>query len=116
MAQRVDILFHGVTDKHHGIDGFLPGFPDDMAENLADLRMSAKATHAGARALADKIAANSPLAVMGTKRVLEYCQGKSVADGLQYVATWNAAFLASDDLKEAMQAFLEKRPPKFTGR
>lgn len=76
----------------------------------------AEATHAGARALADKIAANSPLAVMGTKRVLEYCQGKSVADGLQYVATWNAAFLASDDLKEAMQAFLEKRPPKFTGR
>jgi enoyl-CoA hydratase len=69
-----------------------------------------------ARELATRIANNSPLAVTGCKRVLAYCEGKSVEDGLQYVATWNAAFLASDDLGEAMQAFLEKRPPKFTGR
>jgi enoyl-CoA hydratase len=74
------------------------------------------ATVQAARALAGRIAANSPLAVSGCKRVLEYCEGKSVEDGLQYVATWNAAFLASEDLGEAMQAFLEKRKPKFTGR
>ena len=74
------------------------------------------ATLAAARDLAERIAANSPLAVIGTKRVLEYCEGKSVEDGLEYVATWNAAFLNSDDLKEAMAAFLEKRKPRFTGR
>jgi enoyl-CoA hydratase len=74
------------------------------------------ATMQAARALAGRIAANSPLAVTGCKRVLAYCEGKSVEDGLQYVATWNAAFLASEDLGEAMQAFLEKRKPKFTGR
>lgn len=73
------------------------------------------ATLSAARALAEEIAANSPLAVMGVKRVLNYCEGKSVEDGLQYVATWNAAFLNSNDLKEAMTAFLEKRKPKFTG-
>lgn len=73
-------------------------------------------THAAARELAGQIAANSPLAVQGTKRVLDYCADKSIEDGLRYVATWNAAFLMSDDLKEAMLAFLEKRPPKFTGR
>ncbi len=71
---------------------------------------------AGARALAARIAANSPLAVTGTKRVLEYCADKSVEDGLTYVATWNAAFVASEDLQEAMTAFFEKRPPTFRGR
>lgn len=71
---------------------------------------------AAARALAARIAANSPLAVAGTKRVLEYCADKSIEDGLTYVATWNAAFVASDDLREAMTAFFEKRPPSFTGR
>jgi len=76
----------------------------------------AETTIAAAQDVAERIAANSPLAVQGTKRVLEYCEGKSVEDGLQYVATWNAAFLGSDDLREAMAAFAEKRKPKFTGR
>jgi enoyl-CoA hydratase len=76
----------------------------------------ADTTIASARDLAERIGENSPLAVMGTKRVLDYCEGKSVEDGLKYVATWNAAFLNSDDLKEAMTAFLEKRKPTFTGR
>jgi enoyl-CoA hydratase len=69
-----------------------------------------------AQALAERIARNSPLVVQGTKRVLRYCEGKSVQDGLAFVATWNAAFLQSDDLKEAMTAFFEKRAPHFTGR
>ena len=74
------------------------------------------ATVRAAQAMAERIAANSPLAVQGTKRVLRYCAGKSVEDGLAFVATWNAAFLESDDLREAMTAFFEKRPPRFTGR
>jgi enoyl-CoA hydratase len=32
------------------------------------------------------------------------------------VAAWNAAFVASDDLREAVTSFFEKRPPKYTGR
>lgn len=76
----------------------------------------AEATLAAARAVAKRIAANSPLAVQGTKRVLGYCEGKSVEDGLEYVATWNAAFLKSEDLSEAMRSFAEKREPRFRGR
>ena len=75
----------------------------------------ADAVVADARAMAAEIAANSPLAVQGTKSVLVAGEGRSVAEGLDYVATWNAAFLASDDLKEAMVAFMEKRPGNFTG-
>ncbi|MBZ0237119.1 MAG: crotonase/enoyl-CoA hydratase family protein [Deltaproteobacteria bacterium] len=71
---------------------------------------------AAAQAVAAEIAANPPLTVRGVKQVLEYSTGKSVDDGLAYVASWNAAFLASEDLVEAATAFAQKRPPKFTGR
>jgi enoyl-CoA hydratase len=69
-----------------------------------------------ARAMAAEIAANSPLAVQGTKAVLGAGEGRPVAEGLEFVAAWNAGFLASDDLTEAMTAFMEKRPAVFTGR
>ena len=65
----------------------------------------AAATLNAAREMAAEIAANSPLVVRGVKRVLQYGEGKSVQDGLDYVAAWNASFLLSDDLAEAMTAF-----------
>jgi enoyl-CoA hydratase len=76
----------------------------------------AAAVLVAAREMADEIAANSPMAVQGTKAVLAASEDRSVADGLDYVATWNAGHLASDDLREAMVAFMEKRPADFTGR
>jgi enoyl-CoA hydratase len=71
---------------------------------------------AAARALAAEIAANPPLVVQGVKEVLEAGRSAQVAAGLRYVASWNAAFLPSEDLAEAMQAFLARRPPQFRGR
>ena len=38
-----------------------------------------------------------------------------VAEGLRYVSVWNSAFLPSKDLGEAVQAFLARRDPEFTG-
>ena len=66
--------------------------------------------------LARQIAANSPLAVQGSKAVLNASRQQRVREDLDRVALWNAAFLYSDDLAEAMQAFLEKRPPEYKGR
>lgn len=68
-----------------------------------------------AQAMAAEIAANSPLAVRGTKAVLKACENRSIEEGLDYVGVWNAAFLQSNDLIEAMTAFMEKRPPNYTG-
>ena len=81
-----------------------------------DVAADAEGVHKAAHALAAEIAANSPIAVQGTKAVLAANEGRTVAEGLDYVATWNAGMLASDDLTEAVTAFMEKRPPKFTGR
>ena len=69
-----------------------------------------------ARTLAGEIADNPPLVVQGIKRVMNYCADKSVADGLDYVAVWNSAFLQSADLSEAMLAFRERRAPRFKGK
>jgi enoyl-CoA hydratase len=67
----------------------------------------------GVFALAEQIAQKSPLAVAGTKRMLSYMKDHSVADGLEYVATWNAAMLQSADLRLAMAASLNKHSARF---
>jgi enoyl-CoA hydratase len=68
-----------------------------------------------AMALAGEIAANSPLAVQGSKAVLRAGEGRSIDEALDYMAVWNAAFIHSNDFAEAVMAFMQKRPPEFTG-
>jgi enoyl-CoA hydratase len=68
---------------------------------------------AGVEALARSIAAKSPLTVRGIKYNLLYSRDHTVAEGLEMVAQWNAAFLVSDDLTEALTAQMQKREPKF---
>jgi len=64
-------------------------------------------------AIAREIATKSPLAVHGTKEVLKYTRDHSVADGLNYIAVWNAGMLLTEDMAEQMRANQEKRPAKF---
>ena len=75
-----------------------------------------EATLQAAQQLARQIAANPPLTVRGVKEVMRFGEGRPVAEGLDYVAAWNSAFLASEDLGEAMAAFAAKREPVFKGR
>jgi enoyl-CoA hydratase len=65
--------------------------------------------------LANEIAANSPLAVQGTKAVLGANEGRTVDEGLEFVARWNTLYGQSNDVREAMTAFLERRAPVFNG-
>jgi enoyl-CoA hydratase/carnithine racemase len=44
---------------------------------------------------------------------MNFNRDHSVASGLNYVATWNAAMLLSEDGQEAMTAAMQKREPQF---
>ncbi|KAG8390341.1 hypothetical protein BUALT_Bualt01G0073500 [Buddleja alternifolia] len=74
---------------------------------------SKEALEEGVAEIADCIAAKSPIAVIGTKRVLIQAREMTLDQGLDYVATWNSGTLLSDDLKEATSAQLQKRKPLF---
>ena len=67
----------------------------------------------GVTQIATEIAAKSPLAIRGTKEMIVYARDHSVADSLNYIATWNAAMLMSTDLQEAMMAGMQKKSPSF---
>jgi len=71
---------------------------------------------AEAERMAVEISENSPLAVQAAKDVLNYGVGKSVDDGLKYVASMSTNILPSEDLMEAITAFSEKRKPNFPGK
>ncbi len=93
----------------------------DAAEALemgfvSSVHDDADSVQKAAHQLAAQIAANSPLAVQGSKAVLNAARRPKVQQDLDTVALWNAAFLYSDDLAEAVQSFLEKRPPNYKGQ
>jgi len=63
--------------------------------------------------IADTVASKSPISIRGTKEILRYSRDHSIEDSLNYIATWNAAMILSEDLTEAFKANQEKRVPKF---
>ncbi len=66
-----------------------------------------------AMTVASEIASKSPMAIWGTKQTMHYTRDHSVADGLEFIANWNAAMFDTDDMAEAFGAMSEKRPPEF---
>jgi enoyl-CoA hydratase len=65
-------------------------------------------------AVAKDIAEKSPLAVHGSKVMINYARDHSIADGLDYIATWQAGMYNPEtDMREAFVARVEKRSPEF---
>jgi Delta3,5-Delta2,4-dienoyl-CoA isomerase len=109
------IVGKGVAREMAYTGKFLPsdralasGLVNDVLEDKQTLLVAA-------REMAHEIASNSPMTVQGAKVVLNYSEQHSVEEGLEYVAQWNSSFLMTNDLGEAMQAFVEKRRPEFKG-
>ena len=68
-----------------------------------------------ARALADRIAGNAPLAVALSKRLLRKAPDQDLDTHLKLCASYQALLHGTDDHIEAVTALLEKRPPDFSG-
>ena len=69
-----------------------------------------------ARALASTIATKSPIAVRLIKEAIRASVETPLAEGLRLETSLISLAFASEDRREGVRAFLEKRPPKFTGR
>jgi enoyl-CoA hydratase/carnithine racemase len=78
----------------------------------------AEALEAKVRRAADALAAAAPLSVAGLRALLrEVAEGASDATKVEALhADWTARCMESEDLKEAVAAMREKRPPRFQGR
>ncbi len=62
---------------------------------------------------AKEIAANSPLAVAGSKVMINYARDHSIADALDYIATWQTGMFTPADMMEAFTAKGEKRAADY---
>src|SRR5262249_53416053 len=63
--------------------------------------------------LATEIAAKAPVAVAGSKRMINHARDHSIADGLDYIATWQAGMFAPPHMMEAFAAKSQQRAPVF---
>lgn len=63
--------------------------------------------------IAAEIASKAPLAVYGSKRIINYSRDHTTADGLDYIRTWNASMLQREEIAEAMSASKEQREGDF---
>ncbi|KAI8641692.1 ClpP/crotonase-like domain-containing protein [Parasitella parasitica] len=60
------------------------------------------------------IASKSPIAVLGTKHLLNYSRDHSVAEGLNYTVAWNQGMLNTEDIPLSIQAFVTKKPATYS--
>lgn len=63
--------------------------------------------------IAAQIASKSPLAIAGSKEMLNHTRDHTVADGLDYIASWNAGMLSFHDVMKGAMAALSKGKAEF---
>jgi enoyl-CoA hydratase len=66
--------------------------------------------------LAGQISRNAPLAIKYALEAVNHGSNIPLADGLRLESALFGLCFATDDVQEGTRAFLEKRPPVFSGR
>jgi len=62
---------------------------------------------------AKQLATKSPVAVQGTKELLNHARDHSVADSLRYTGIWNSAAVQTSDVKRSLLSGIQKKKPTF---
>jgi len=62
---------------------------------------------------AELLASKSPVAVTGTKELLNHARDHNVADSLRYTGVWNSAAIQTSDVERAMLSGLKRTKPTF---
>jgi 2-(1,2-epoxy-1,2-dihydrophenyl)acetyl-CoA isomerase len=88
---------------------------DALRIGLVSRVVAAADLHAEARSIAARLAAGAPRALALTKRALDGTWDRSLDEALDYEAQLQDLAGRTADHREGMAAFLEKRPPRFTG-
>jgi 2-(1,2-epoxy-1,2-dihydrophenyl)acetyl-CoA isomerase len=68
------------------------------------------------RDLADTIAGGPPIALAMTKRELDHASSGSLAQALEVETLAQSVNVHTDDMREALVAYVERRPPNFSGK
>lgn len=90
---------HAKEAKEHGLVNQVFENQEAMLEGVMDI--------------ARQIASKAPLAIYGSKRIINYARDHNTADSLDYIGIWNASMLQHDEIQEAMEAGKEKRTGDF---
>jgi enoyl-CoA hydratase len=81
-----------------------------------EIHSDAAAVSAAAHQHARRIAANPPRVIAGIKQVLNQRIEYSVMTTLRHALNLNSSLMQTEDFREALSAFAERRPAKFSGR
>ena len=87
-----------------------------MINLVNDVYPDKETLFAKALEMAEEIAGNPPLAVQGAKEVMLYDENATLEKSLEYNAARSSMVLPSEDLFEAMTAFMQKRKGTFKGK
>ncbi|WP_199052684.1 crotonase/enoyl-CoA hydratase family protein [Aquitalea sp. ASV15] len=108
-----DVVGQGVA-REMALTGRDVGAEEALAIRLVNRVLpDADSVLAAALESARLMASKSPLAVRGSKEMLNYARDHSVADSLNHVATWNAAMLLSEDIQQAGMAMMTRQAASF---